>query len=77
MNTDEFDQYIIVRDHPSAPGLFSLRRINAARPSGFHVAAHKNIEAIRVAIPTTHKKASAPVEAPIVEVWIDRSIPEG
>lgn len=69
-------QFVVYFDHPLAPGMYSVRRIEEGKAAGVHVAAHKNIDAVRVAIPTTHKKANVPVEAPIVEVWIDRSIPE-
>lgn len=74
MNTDDLDQFVIIENHPSAPGMFSLRRVTQARPIGIHVAAHKNIEAVRLAIPTTHVIAPHQQPGGIVEVWIDRRV---
>jgi hypothetical protein len=41
---------------------------------GVVVAAHRKIEAVRLAIPTTHIKAPYPQERPMVEVWIDKAV---
>ncbi len=69
-------QYLVYLNHPATPG-YSVRRIEEFKPGGYQVAAHpRNIDAVRVAIPADCKRANVPVEAPIVEVWIDRSIPE-
>lgn len=77
MNIDDLVQFILCFDHPSAPGLYSLRRIDGNRMIGIQVAAHKNRAAVVVAIPATHVRADVPVEAPIVEVWIDKRIDAG
>lgn len=70
-------KYIVTYDHPLAPGLYSVRRHASNDDAvGSHVAAHKNIEAVRVAIPTSHYKAPYARVAPIIEVWVHNSVPK-
>lgn len=73
-NIDDLVQYIVCLDHPAAPDMYSLRRLDGNRMIGVQVAAHKNRDAVIVAIPTSHVRANVPVEAPIVEVYIDKRI---
>lgn len=76
-NVDDLSQFVVYFDHPSAPGIYSVRRIDGNRWVGIQIAAHKNRDAVIVAIPSTHVRADVPVEAPIVEVWIDKRIDAG
>lgn len=76
MNVDELVQYIVYRDHPDYPGRFSVRA-RVGDSIGRMIAAHKNRDAVLVAIPSTHVRADVPVEAPIVEVWIDKRLDAG
>lgn len=76
MNADLFVQYLVYFDHPSAPRQYSVRRFSNENDAvGRQVAAHAKIEAVRLVIPTTHERAKVTTEAPIVEVWIEKSIP--
>ncbi len=72
--TDTYTQYIVYA--PDAPSeLFTLKVFSpGVNVVGRFIASHRNIRALHVAIPTTHKKADVPVEAPIVEVWIDKRV---
>lgn len=71
-----FVQYLVYLDHPSAPGLYSVRRFSDENdPVGRQLAAHKRIEAVRLVIPKTHEPAKVTTVAPIIEVWIEKSIP--
>lgn len=70
-------KYIVYFDHPYARGIHSVRYF--AVPTdvrGAHVAAHEKIEAVRLAIPTTHYKAPYRQDAPVIEVWVHNSIPK-
>lgn len=77
MSTDDLVQYLLYFDHPDYPGMYSVRRIPGENSIGRMIAAHKKRSAVIVTIPTTHVRADVPVEAPIVEVWIDKRIDAG
>lgn len=63
---------------PEAPSdQFTLKVFVEGSVAGRFVASHRNIRALHVAIPTTHVKADVPVEAPMVEVWIDKRVAPG
>lgn len=63
-------QYVVTLED----GKHTVRRFQEGQVVGRVIAQHSNLGSVRVAIPSSHVKAKAPVEAPIVEVWIDRSI---
>lgn len=75
MNVDEFVQYIVSFNCPDYPGMYSVQRVQAGSV-GRTIARHKNRDAVIVVIPTSHVRANVPVEAPIVEVYIDQRIPQ-
>ncbi len=78
MNVDELVQYIVYFDLPDRPDMYVVSRFNGANSLGFSlgriIAAHKRREAAILVIPSTHVKADVPVEAPIVEVYIDKRV---
>lgn len=73
MNTDDLIQYIITFDVAPFPKQYVVSA-GKAGAFGRFVAAHKNIDAVRVAIPSTHVKANFAQPAPIIEVWVDKRI---
>lgn len=67
-------QYVIFQGLADYADRFVVKVFEEGSVKGRVVAAHKNIEAVRLAIPTTHAKANHVQEAPIVEVWVDKSV---
>lgn len=79
MNTDDLIQYVITFGALDNNPREKLHIVRAGRASeiGRVVAAHINIGAVRLVIPSTHVKANFAQEAPIVEVWVDKRVADG
>ncbi len=70
--TDPLRQFIISKN---ADGAFECRVRTETDAIGRVVAKHwRNIDAVRVAIPSTHVRAPHRQDPPIVEVWIDKKV---
>lgn len=73
--TDEaFRQFIVYWQRDGDLWVYSVKVFVVGSLVGKLVAQHKNLAAVRQAIPATHAKADVAVVAPVVEVWIDKRI---
>lgn len=68
--TPERPQYIVYWDHHEAPGKYSVRFFDGSKVVGIQKAAHDNLEAVRVVIPTTHAMAPFRQLGRMIEVWV-------
>ncbi len=67
-------QYIVYQGLADYRDQYVVKVFEEGSIKGRVVAAHRKIESVRMAIPTTHGKTDHRQEAPIVEVWIDKSL---
>lgn len=67
-------QYIVYQGLADYSDQYVVKVFEEGSIRGRVVAAHRKIESVRLAIPTSHVKANHRQESPIVEVWIDKSV---
>lgn len=68
--TEPLRQFVVFKEGDD----YVLKVFVGESPVGRIVAAHKRLDAVRVAIPLSHQKANVPVDGTTIEVWIDKRV---